>query len=121
MKKFLVLAVAAIITMGAVAVYAGQGCCAGMSKSGAKGGACSGDMFSKLNLTGEQKAKIEALKADCRRATSTSECHDVFSKGLEKILTPEQLTQWKTQSDKAMKSGTCPFMNSGGAKANKQT
>jgi Spy/CpxP family protein refolding chaperone len=121
MKRILAFAVAAIITMGAAAVYAGPGCCAGMSKTGAKGGACSGDMFSKLKLTDEQKAKVEALKADCRRATSTSECHDVFSKGLEKILTPEQLTQWKAQSDKAVKGGTCPFMNSAGAKANKQT
>ena len=37
MKRFLALAIAAMITMGAAAVYAGSGCCAGMSKSGAKG------------------------------------------------------------------------------------
>ena len=121
MKKLLAFAVAAIITIGATAVYAGQGCCAGMSKSGAKGAACGGGMFSKLNLTDEQKAKVDALKADCRRATSTSECHEIFSQGMEKILTPEQFAQWKAQSDKAMKSGTCPFMNSAGAKTNKQT
>jgi Spy/CpxP family protein refolding chaperone len=121
MRKVLAFAVAAIITMGAVAVYAGSGCCAGMSKSGAKGAACCGSMFSKLNLTDGQKAKIETLKADCRRATSTSECHEIFSQGLEKILTPEQLTQWKAQCDaaKAKAGGECPYMKS--AKGNKST
>ena len=74
MKKFLVVAVAAIVTVSAAAVYADSGGCAGMSKSSGKG-ACCGDMFSKLNLTPEQKAKVETLKADCRRATSTSEMH----------------------------------------------
>ena len=119
MKKFFVLAVAAAVAMGAAAVYAGDGCCAGMSKSSAKGNCCSSDMFSKLNLTDAQKAQIETLKADSRRATSTSEMHQMFSAGLEKILTPDQLAQLKTQCDKAMKSGGCPFMNS--AKTNKQT
>jgi hypothetical protein len=43
----------------------------------------------------------------------------MFSAGLEKILTPDQLAQLKTQCEKPMKSGGCPFMNS--AKTNKQT
>ena len=118
MRRFLALGVAAVVVMGATAVYAGDGCCAGKSKSSAKG-ACCGDTFSKLHLTGDQKAKIETLKADCRRATSTSECHEIMDNGLAKILTPEQLAQWQTQCDKAMKSGPCPFMNS--TKTNKQT
>jgi hypothetical protein len=121
MKKLLVLAVAMAVTMGAAAVYADGGGCSGMSKSSAKSGSCCGDTFSKLNLTPEQKAKVEALKADCRKATSTSEMHEVFSAGLEKILTPDQLAQWKAQSDKAQKSGACPYMNSANAKTNKQS
>jgi Spy/CpxP family protein refolding chaperone len=118
MKKFLVLAVVAVVALGAASVFAGDGCCAGKAKSSAKGGCC-GDMFSKLNLTGEQKAKIETLKTDSRRATSTSEMHQVFEAGLEKILTPEQLAQFKTQCDKGAKSSACPSMNS--SKTNKQT
>ena len=121
MKKFLAFTVAAVISLSAVSVFAAEGCCGGMSKSSAKGASCSGDMFSKLNLTSDQKAKIETLKADCRRATSTSEMHTIFTAGLEKILTPEQLAQWKSQCDKPATGGGCPFMKSMGAKTDKQT
>jgi len=118
MKKFLVFLVAVVVTTVTAAVYAGEGCCAGMAKSGA---VCSGDMLSKLNLTDAQKAKIETLKADCRKATSTSELHGTFTKGLEKILTPAQLAQWKTMTAKTTSGGGCPFMKSMGAKTDKQT
>jgi hypothetical protein len=115
MKRFLALAVAAVV-MSTAAVYAGEGCCSGMS---AKGASCSGDIFSKLNLTPDQKAKVSTLMADCHRATSTSEFHQLFSSGIEKILTPDQLAQWKAMGDKAAKSGGCPFMNSTSSKTDK--
>jgi Spy/CpxP family protein refolding chaperone len=113
MKRLLAFAVAALVGLGVASVYAGGGCCAGMSKSSVKG-ACSGDMFSKLNLTDAQKTQIEALKLSTKHATSTSEAHAMFSKGLEKILTPEQLTQFKAQceSAKAKAGGQCPYMKS---------
>jgi Spy/CpxP family protein refolding chaperone len=120
MKKFLAFTVAAVIAFGAASVFADSGCCAGMSKSGAKGASC-GDMFSKLNLTDEQKAKVETLKQVCLKATSTSEFHAMFNSGLAKILTPDQLAQWETHSGKAKASGECPFMKSTGAKGDKQT
>jgi len=120
MRKFLAFTVAAVVAFGAAGAFADSGCCAGMSKSGAKGAAC-GDMFSKLNLTDEQKAKIDVLKQSCLKATSTSEFHAMFNSGLEKILTPDQLAQWGTHSDKAKESGGCPFMKSMGAKTDKQS
>jgi len=118
MKRLLAFAVAVGVVIGAAAVYADGGGCGGMSKSSDKGGACcNADMFSKLNLTPAQKAKVETLKADCQRATSTSEMHQMFDSGLVKILTPDQLAQWKAHSDKAVKSGGCPYSN--GAKTDK--
>jgi Spy/CpxP family protein refolding chaperone len=111
MKKVLAFAVAAVVGLSAMSVFAGgDGCC---MAGKAKGAACS-DMFSKLNLTPEQKAKIDALKDDAKRAVSTSEAHAMFSDGLAKILTPEQLTEFKAQCDKAKAKagGGCPFMNS---------
>ncbi|MGD1019755.1 MAG: hypothetical protein ABSA12_10615 [Verrucomicrobiia bacterium] len=116
MKRFLALAVAAVVVMSAAVVYAGEGCCSGMS---AKGASCGGDLFSKLNLTPDQKTKVNALMAECHKATSTSEFHQQFSSGLEKILTPDQLAQWKAMADKAPKSGGCPFMNSTAPKTDK--
>jgi len=74
-----------------------------------------------LNLTDSQKAKVETLKADCRRATSTSEYREMFNAGLQKILTPDQYAQWDAHSGKAMSSSGCPLMKSMGAKTDKQT
>jgi Spy/CpxP family protein refolding chaperone len=78
----------------------------------AKGSAACSDMFSKLNLTDSQKAQVEALKESAKRATSTSEAHAMFQEGLAKILTPDQMTQFKAQCDKAKAGGECPYMKS---------
>jgi Spy/CpxP family protein refolding chaperone len=110
MKRLLAFAVAAVVAISAASVYAGDGCCAG-GKMSAKSAAC-GDMFSKLKLTDEQKAKIATLKEQTARATSTSEARAMMSKGLEQILTPEQFAQFQSSCDKTMKSGECPFMKS---------
>ncbi|MGA2604878.1 MAG: hypothetical protein ABSG14_11680 [Verrucomicrobiia bacterium] len=116
MKKFLAFTVVVVIAVSAAALYAGEGCCAGKS---AKGAACCSDMFSKLNLTPEQKARVNNLFIDCHKATSHSEFHAMLSNGLEKILTPDQLAQWKAMCDKDAKSGGCPFMKSTCSKTGK--
>ena len=120
MRKFLAFTVAAVISLSAASVFAGEGCCGGMSKSSAKGASC-GDMFSKLNLTDEQKTKVEALKLECLKATSTSEFQVMFNSGLEKILSPDQLAQWEAHSGKAKASGECPYMKSTSTKTDKTT
>jgi hypothetical protein len=120
MKRFLIFTVVAVVALGAGSGFAGEGCCGGMSKSSAKGASC-GDMFSKLNLTDDQKAKIEILKQSCLKATSTSEFHVMFNSGLEKIFTPDQLSQWDAHSGRALKAGSCPLMNSDSGKTGKQT
>ncbi len=115
MKRLLGFVAAAALLAGVAAAYAdGGGCMGGKAKDG---GACCGGMFSSLKLTPEQTAKIEALKEQCKRATSTSEFHAMFEKGLEQILTPEQLTQWKAECDKAAKTGQCPYLKNGGTKS----
>jgi Spy/CpxP family protein refolding chaperone len=114
MKRLLGLAAAVAVLIGTASVYADGGCCAGgKAKMSANGAACS-DMYSKLKLTEEQKAKVATLKDDCLKATSTSERHAMMTKGMEKILTPEQFAQWKSTCDEGMKSGACPAMKSSG-------
>jgi Spy/CpxP family protein refolding chaperone len=116
MKRLFALTVATAFILGAASVYAdGGGCCAGMSKSSKMSASCT-DTMSKLNLTDAQKVKVEALKEQCNRATSTSERREMMSKGMQSILTPEQFTQWQSGCEKAAKSssgaGECPFMKS---------
>ena len=102
MNKVLGLVLAGVVTLGVATAFAGgDGCC--MGKKAKSGGSCS-DMFSKLNLTDDQKAKVNALHEECAKATSTSESRAAFNKGIEGILTPEQLKQWKADCDK-MKGG----------------
>ena|SRR5579859_1306354 len=109
MKKLLAFIVVAVVTWSAGA-FADSGGCGGMSKSSAKGASCcGGDMFSKLNLTPDQKSKIEVLKQDCLKAASRSEFQQMFSAGLGKILTPEQLASWQAHCDIATKTSGCPY------------
>jgi Spy/CpxP family protein refolding chaperone len=114
MKRLLGFVAAAVIGLSTVSAFAGDGCCmSGKAKStsGAAGASCD-DMFSKLNLTDSQKAQVDTLKESTKRATSTSEAHAMFNAGVEKILTPDQLTQFKAQCDKMKASGECPYMKS---------
>jgi len=111
MKRLLGFAVAVAVLAGIASAYADGGGCSGMAGKSSAGGCCSA-MFSKLDLTSQQKAQVTALQEQCKRATSTSEYHEMFSKGIEKILTPEQLTQWKANVDKVSKGGQCPYAKS---------
>lgn len=111
MKRLFAFVVAAALMVGAASVYAGgDGCC--MAGKKAKGDAKQGcsDMFSKLNLTDAQKAKVSALMERCEGAASTAERREMFSKGIQDILTPEQFAQWKADCEKMKASGECPFM-----------
>jgi len=109
MKRLLAFVVAAGVGLSSVSVFAGDGCCAAAKAKSASSSSCS-DMFSKMNLTDAQKAQIDALKDSTKRAASTSESRAMFMAGLEKILTPEQLSQCKAQCDKAKASSSgCPF------------
>jgi hypothetical protein len=111
MKTVLAFAVAALVGVSTVSVFAGEGCCAAAKAKSASGSSCS-DVFSKMNLTDAQKAQIDALKEQTKRATSTSESRAMFTAGLEKILTPDQLSQCKAQCDKARAGSECPYMKS---------
>ncbi len=107
MKRVLAFAVAVAVLTGAASLYAGEGCCAaGKAKTEAKAG-CS-DIFSKLNLTDEQKAKVAALKKECDESKCTEAARAKFMAGLKEILTPEQLAQCEAQCKKAGVSA-CPM------------
>jgi len=65
-------------------------CCA----TGAKMDSAS---FTKLNLSAEQKTKIDALVQKCNKDGCTKESMDAFMKSAEGVLSKEQMATLKTE------------------------
>ena len=111
MKRMIGLVLVSVMVAGGIAAWAGGGDCL----SGKAAPSCH-PMKTSLNLTDEQQAKVATLMRDCAKATSTSERRAMCETGMQKILTPEQFTQWKAMHDQAAKTGACPMMGGGGPK-----
>lgn len=106
MKKAFGVMLAGVVLLGGVAAFAGDGCCAAGSATKAT------DCFAKLNLTAQQKAKVEALQAECKTNGCTATAYSKLAAGLKAILTPDQYTQWTAaceQAKGATAGGKCPF------------
>jgi hypothetical protein len=65
-------------------------CCA----TGAKMDSAS---FTKLNLSAEQKAKMDALVQKCNKGGCTKESMEAFMKSAEGVLSKEQMATLKTE------------------------
>jgi hypothetical protein len=91
-----VLVAAAMLT--ASSAFAGdKACCAkGASNTGSM--ACVN--LATLNLTPDQKTKIEAWQADCMKAGCTKESRQTFLSRAKGILSAEQFAQLKGQCNK---------------------
>ena len=102
MTKITGLAVLAAAALAVTSAYAGDkkdgGCCASHAKHDAKMD-CS-QTFAKLNLSAEQKTKMDALVAKCNKDGCTKESMDAFMKSAEGILTKEQLVTLKAECDR---------------------
>ena len=92
-----VLVAAAMLT--ASSAFAGdKGCCAkGASNTGSM--ACVN--LATLNLTPDQKTKIEAWQAECMKAGCTKESRKTFLKQAKGILSAEQFAQLKAECKKS--------------------
>ena len=96
MIKFKFLAVVAAAAFAASPLFAGDkaGCCAHnadgkMAKEGCE------MTFASLNLTAEQKTKMEKVAADCHKAGCTEDSMANMNKQAEQILSKEQYATWK--------------------------
>ena len=74
------------------------GCCAKHANNEAKMD-CS-QTYAKLNLSAEQKTKMDALVAKCNKNGCTKESMDEFMKSAEGILSKEQLATLKAECAK---------------------
>ena len=78
--------------------FAGDKACCAKGASNTSSMACA-DLAS-LNLTPDQKSKIETWQADCMKAGCTKESRKTFLKQAKGILSEEQFTQLKAQCKK---------------------
>jgi hypothetical protein len=98
----------AILSVGMFALssaFAGdKACCAGMAGNDMKG-ACSAT-FANLNLSSEQKTKMEKLAAECDKGGCNSQTMAKMEKGARKVLNKEQFAAWKAACNGMMSHKT---------------
>ena len=95
MIKSKALAVVAVSLFAAASVFAGEGagCCAKTASNTAK--AECDTTFANLNLSQEQRTKMEQIAADCQKGGCTEETMAKMNKEAEKVLSKEQFATWK--------------------------
>ena len=101
MIKITTTALVAAAMLVASSAFAGdKACCAnGAAKSNSM--ACV--KLATLNLTPDQKTKIEAWQAECMKAGCTTESRQTFLKQAKGILSAQQFAQLKAQCQKSSK------------------
>jgi hypothetical protein len=98
MKKFTPIALLAALALTVTPVFAGDkendhACCA----TGAK---MDSGAYSKLNLSAEQKTKMDALVQKCNKDGCTKESMEKFMKSAEGVLSKEQMASFKAECAK---------------------
>ena len=97
----LTLALMAAAAFAVTPAFAGEkdkSCCASHAKADSK--ACMSETYAKLNLSTEQKTKMDALHADYDKAGCTKESMEKMLKSAESILSKEQMTTLKAECSK---------------------
>jgi hypothetical protein len=96
MIKLKGLAFVAVAVFAATSAYAGdKACCASHAKNDSK--MCMSQTYAKLNLSSDQKVKLDALHVDYDKEGCTKESMDKFMKSAEGILSKEQFATLKTE------------------------
>src|SRR6266487_5192510 len=98
MTKITTIALVAAAMLTASSALAGDKACCARGAANAGSMACVN--LATLNLTPDQKAKIEAWQADCMKAGCTKESRQTFLSRARGILSAEQFAQLKGQCKK---------------------
>ena len=78
-------------------------CCAAHAKNGKMHCA---QTYAKLNLSPEQKVKLQKLEAQCNKAGCTKESMDKFMKSAANILSKEQFAALKAECARMCEKGS---------------
>ena len=100
MIKITTSALVIVAMLMASNAFAGDHACCAKGASKADAMACVN--LATLNLTADQKAKIEAWQADCMKAGCTKESRKTFLKQAKEILSADQFAQLKAQCKKTV-------------------
>ncbi|MEY2494562.1 MAG: hypothetical protein QOJ45_1054 [Verrucomicrobiota bacterium] len=106
MTKITGLAVLAAAALAVTSAYAGdkdKGCCTTQAKNDAKMD-CS-QTYAKLNLSAEQKTRMDAITAKCNKDGCTKESMEAFLKSANGILNKEQMATLKAECNKMHDKG----------------
>ncbi|SRR6266487_1068295 len=98
MMKITTIALIAVAMLTASSSFAGDKACCANGVSKANSMACVN--LATLNLTSDQKTKIETWQAECMKAGCTKESRKTFLKQAKGILSAEQFAQLKAQCKK---------------------
>ena len=97
------LAIVAVTVFAASSAFAGdKGHCAGMQASNDGKMACAS--YANLNLTAEQKSKMDALSAECHKGGANEATMAKMDKEAQQILNKEQYASWKSAHKDEKKS-----------------
>jgi hypothetical protein len=100
MIKILGTAVVAAAMFAASPAFAGgKACCAKNASNALNEAACAN--LASLNLTADQKTKIEAWQSECMKAGCTKESRRTFLKQAKGILSAEQFAALKAECKKS--------------------
>jgi hypothetical protein len=102
MIKITTTALVAIGMLMTSSVFAGDKACCANGASKAASMACVN--LATLNLTPDQKTKIEAWQTECMKAGCTKESRKIFLKQSKGILSAQQFAQLKAQCGKTAKA-----------------
>jgi hypothetical protein len=94
------LVAAAMLT--ASSAFAGDHACCPKGAANPQSMACVN--LASLNLTPDQKTKIETWQAECMKAGCTKESHQTFLGRAKGILSPQQFVELKAQCKKTTSS-----------------
>jgi hypothetical protein len=98
MIKIISTAFVAAAMLAASTAFAGDHACCAKGASNAQSMACAN--LASLNLTSDQKTKIEAWQAECMKAGCTKESRQTFLSQAKGILSPQQFAELKAQCKK---------------------
>jgi hypothetical protein len=98
MIKIITTAVVMAAMLTASSAFAGDKACCARGAANAGSMACVN--LATLNLTPDQKAKIEAWQAECMKAGCTKESRQTFLSRAKGILSAQQFAQLKGQCKK---------------------